>query len=73
MRSALAGLAMPVLIDYIVANYPLDNLTVVSPDAGRVRLADAYTDRLGAPLEVVAAATSRNFEHLFLLPAPAGE
>lgn len=46
-------LAMPVLIDYIVANYPLDNLTVVSPDAGRVRLADAYTDRLGAPLAII--------------------
>jgi TatD DNase family protein len=27
----------------------------------------------GLPLETVAAATSRNFEHLFQLPAPAGE
>ncbi|MFP5416428.1 MAG: ribose-phosphate diphosphokinase [Actinomycetes bacterium] len=46
-------IALPVLVDYIVAKYPLDNLTVVSPDAGRVRLADAYTDRLGAPLAII--------------------
>ncbi len=45
--------ALPVLVDYIVKRYPLDNLTVVSPDAGRVRLADAYTDRLGAPLAII--------------------
>ena len=46
-------IALPVLEDYIKATYPLDNLTVVSPDAGRVRLADAYTDRLGAPLAII--------------------
>lgn len=46
-------IALPVLVEYIIAKYPLDNLTVVSPDAGRVRLADAYTDRLGAPLAII--------------------
>jgi len=45
--------ALPVLLEYIVAHYPLDNLTVVSPDAGRVRLADAWTDRLGTPLAII--------------------
>ena len=46
-------IGLPVLVDYIIQNYPLDNLTVVSPDAGRVRLADAYTDKLGAPLAII--------------------
>lgn len=46
-------IALPVLEEYIRTHYPLDNLTVVSPDAGRVRLADAYTDRLGAPLAII--------------------
>lgn len=45
--------ALPVLEEYIKGKYPLDNLTVVSPDAGRVRLADAWTDRLGAPLAII--------------------
>jgi len=45
--------ALPVLLEYIVGHYPLDNLTVVSPDAGRVRLADAWTDRLGTPLAII--------------------
>ncbi|WP_277990119.1 phosphoribosyltransferase family protein, partial [Streptomyces beijiangensis] len=30
-----------------------DKLTVVSPDAGRVRVADRWCDRLGAPLAIV--------------------
>jgi ribose-phosphate pyrophosphokinase len=46
-------MAMPVLCDYIKATYPLDRMTIVSPDAGRVRLADMYTDRLGAPLAII--------------------
>ena len=28
-------------------------MTVVSPDAGRVRLADMWTDRLGPPLAII--------------------
>ena len=46
-------IALPVLVEYIIQKYPLENLTVVSPDAGRVRLADAYPDRLGAPLAII--------------------
>ncbi len=46
-------IALPVLEDYIKGKYPAENLTVVSPDAGRVRLADAWTDRLGAPLAII--------------------
>ena len=46
-------IALPVLSDYVVGKFPLDEMTVVSPDAGRVRLADAFSDRLGAPLAII--------------------
>ena len=46
-------IALPVIEQYIKKTFPLDNITVVSPDAGRVRLADAWTDRLGAPLAII--------------------
>ncbi|MBB1494060.1 ribose-phosphate diphosphokinase [Propioniciclava sp. MC1595] len=46
-------IGLPVLLEYIQEKYPLENLTVVSPDAGRVRLADAWTDKLGAPLAII--------------------
>ena len=45
--------SIPVLSDYVRANYPLDNMTVVSPDAGRVKLADNWSDRLGLPLAII--------------------
>ena len=47
----LSGL--PVLSEYIEANYDVSNMTVVSPDAGRVRLADMWSDRLGIPLAII--------------------
>ncbi len=46
-------IGLPVLLEYIQQKYGSDNLTVVSPDAGRVRLADAWTDKLGAPLAII--------------------
>ncbi|MFT3970807.1 MAG: ribose-phosphate diphosphokinase [Micropruina sp.] len=45
--------SLPVLADYVAANYPLDNMAVVSPDAGRVKLADHWSDRLGLPLAII--------------------
>ena len=47
------GVCIPVLSDYVAAKYPLDNMTVVSPDAGRVKLADNWSDRLGLPLAII--------------------
>ena len=38
--------ALPVLSDYLVTKYDTSEMTVVSPDAGRVRVADMWTDRL---------------------------
>ena len=44
---------LPVLADYVAEHYDTNQITVVSPDAGRVRLADAWSDRLGAPLAII--------------------
>jgi ribose-phosphate pyrophosphokinase len=45
--------ALPVLADYVAGKVDRAKLTVVSPDAGRVRVADRWCDRLGAPLAIV--------------------
>jgi ribose-phosphate pyrophosphokinase len=45
--------ALPMLSDHIAANFGEEKLTVVSPDSGRVRVADIWADRLGAPLAIV--------------------
>lgn len=44
---------MPVLADYVEKKYDTKNMTIVSPDAGRVRLADNWSDRLHAPLAII--------------------
>lgn len=46
--------AMPILVDYIKSRYSLDNLVVVSPDAGRVKTAEKWANMLGdAPMAFV--------------------
>jgi ribose-phosphate pyrophosphokinase len=46
--------ALPLLADYIVSKYSTDDLIVVSPDTGRVRMAEQWADRLGGrPLAFV--------------------
>ncbi|MGW7294199.1 ribose-phosphate diphosphokinase [Streptomyces xiamenensis] len=45
--------ALPVLTSYIAGRVDRGKLTVVSPDAGRVRVADRWADKLGAPLAIV--------------------
>ncbi|WP_168628130.1 MULTISPECIES: ribose-phosphate diphosphokinase [unclassified Cryobacterium] len=45
--------AMPVLLEHFKAKLPKDLLTVVSPDMGRVRVADLWSDKLGAPLAII--------------------
>jgi len=46
-------MALPLLADYVRRRVDSSKLTVVSPDAGRVRLADQWSDRLGAPLAII--------------------
>ena len=45
--------AMPVLLEHFRARLDPNTLTVVSPDMGRVRVADIWSDKLGAPLAII--------------------
>ena len=45
--------ALPLLSSYVREKYDTAKMTVVSPDAGRVRVADQWTDRLGTPLAII--------------------
>jgi len=45
--------AMPMLAQYVRSRVDPGNLTIVSPDAGRVRLADQWSDHMGAPLAII--------------------
>ncbi|HQR80586.1 MAG TPA: ribose-phosphate diphosphokinase [Actinomycetota bacterium] len=45
--------ALPILADYVKKNVDQARLTIVSPDAGRVRVAERWTDVLGSPLAII--------------------
>jgi len=45
--------AMPVLLEHMRASLDPATLTVVSPDMGRVRVADVWSDKLGVPLAII--------------------
>ena len=44
--------AQPTLLDHF-ASQTFDDLTIVSPDMGRVKVADSWADKLGAPLAII--------------------
>lgn len=45
--------SMPVLLEHFREKLNIDELTIVSPDMGRVRVADIWSDKLGAPLAII--------------------
>ena len=45
--------SLPLLAKYVGNHIDRDRITVVSPDAGRVRVAERWTDELGAPLAII--------------------
>ena len=45
--------ALPILADHVAERFDTSQLTVVSPDAGRVRVAERWTDRLACPLAII--------------------
>ena len=45
--------ALPVLSEHVARRADRDRITVVSPDAGRVRVAERWTDVLGSPLAII--------------------
>ncbi|GAA3200804.1 ribose-phosphate diphosphokinase [Actinocorallia longicatena] len=45
--------ALELLADHVAATLDTSQVTVVAPDAGRVRVAERWTDRLGCPLAII--------------------
>jgi ribose-phosphate pyrophosphokinase len=45
--------ALPILAGYVQGKLDLSQVTVVAPDAGRVRVCERWTDRLGCPLAII--------------------
>jgi ribose-phosphate pyrophosphokinase len=45
--------ALPILASYVEEKLDLSRVTVVAPDAGRVRVCERWTDRLGCPLAII--------------------
>jgi ribose-phosphate pyrophosphokinase len=45
--------ALPILASYIEGRLDVSQVTVVAPDAGRVRVCERWTDRLGSPLAII--------------------
>jgi len=45
--------ALPILAEYIEHKLDVSQVTVVAPDAGRVRVSERWTDRLGCPLAII--------------------
>jgi ribose-phosphate pyrophosphokinase len=45
--------ALPLLASHVATKLDSSKITVVSPDAGRVRVAERWTDVLGAPLAII--------------------
>jgi ribose-phosphate pyrophosphokinase len=45
--------ALPILASYLEDRLDLSRVTVVAPDAGRVRVCERWTDRLGCPLAII--------------------
>src|SRR6478609_2969989 len=45
--------ALPLLADHLEQRWSTNEVTVVAPDAGRVRVAERWTDRLCCPLAII--------------------
>jgi len=45
--------ALPILASYLEGKLDLSQVTVVAPDAGRVRVCERWTDRLNCPLAII--------------------
>src|SRR6266478_4584765 len=45
--------ALPILASYLEGRLDISRVTVVAPDAGRVRVCERWTDRLGSPLAII--------------------
>ncbi len=55
--------AMPVLLEYFKKTLNRENITVVSPDTGRARVADQWSDKLNSPLAIIHKRRDPNVAH----------
>lgn len=46
-------IARPILIDYLKTTFSKDDLVIVSPDAGRVKSAERYSNEIGCSMAIV--------------------
>ena len=46
-------IAMPIIYDYIVQNFDTNDLVIVSPDGGRVKLNERYSVKLGCGMALI--------------------
>ncbi|MET7379255.1 ribose-phosphate diphosphokinase [Streptomyces sp. NPDC005526] len=65
--------ALPILADHVAGLTGHERLTVVSPDAGRVRVADRWCDRLGVPLAIVHKKRDKDVAHRVSVHEVVGE
>jgi ribose-phosphate pyrophosphokinase len=65
--------ALPVLSDYVQSKYDTTQMTVVSPDAGRVRLADMWTDKLNCALAIIHKRRDTNLANTVAVHEVVGE
>jgi ribose-phosphate pyrophosphokinase len=65
--------ALPVLSDFVESTYDTSEMTVVSPDAGRVRLADMWSDRLNVPLAIIHKRRDHNKANTVVVHEVVGE
>lgn len=55
-------IALPALVEHLKTKFSGDDLVIVSPDAGRVKLTERYASRLGADIAIVHKRRSRTNE-----------
>ena len=66
-------LALPVLAEHVRRSYDTAGMTVVSPDAGRVRVADQWTDQLATPLAIIHKRRDPNVANQVVVQEVIGE
>src|SRR5262245_38432480 len=64
--------ALPILAEYIERKLDVSQVTVVAPDAGRVRVSERWTDRLGCPLAIIHNSRDLGVAHTVTLSRAQG-
>jgi ribose-phosphate pyrophosphokinase len=65
--------ALPILASYVAERLDLSQVTVVAPDAGRVRVCERWTDRLGSPLAIIHKRRDPDVAHKVAVSEVVGE